>query len=428
MNIKELNFEVEKLEKKLEETRKNMDSNLKKIYLAKKEGGKGFKTDELELLMNSIKADEKEIKNIQSSIEKNKEDLKENLKEEKKGVKTKMGNLVQEFRAGNLVTDELTEKEIKILEKDLFLRSFKAVVTGDREAISDYENFRATNMNEGTMGKNNGGLVVPTIMYDKIFSKVLETSVLLEKVDVSHVPGNLKLIYDSSDIVFQWAGDNKTRDLTETPIFSSKTLEPKLGTVRVEISKLLLATTEFDLEGYITEKVSKKFALEFDNAIANGTGSGQPMGIITALNNKKYEIDESYTEIVKMIRTALGSPYHQNSMLCMNRNTLAKFDSITDTSGRPIFQITGYKDTFEGYILGVPVVTTSVIPENTIIYGDLAAGYHFNISLDMNITSYDKALVGEYTNGYLFATAADGNVIDENSIALIEFKKKVITT
>ena len=44
MNIKELNFEVEKLEKKLEETRKNMDSNLKKIYLAKKEGGKGFKS------------------------------------------------------------------------------------------------------------------------------------------------------------------------------------------------------------------------------------------------------------------------------------------------------------------------------------------------------------------------------------------------
>ena len=379
--------------------------------------------EQIEAIMETIENQEEEIKKIKEEIKKIKE-AKEEIQKEEKGEE-KMENLSKEFRAGNLAVNELSKNEVETLEKELFIRSFRAIGTGNTTALQEYQEFRATNLNEGNDGKNNGGLAVPTVLYDSIISKVLETSVLLDKVEVSYVPGNLELLYDDSDIIVQWAGDNVNRDLSETPKFSNITLKPKLATIRVEISKLLLNVSAFNLESYIIEKVSNVLALEFDKMIANGTGVNQPTGIITAMKQKKQSIEASYESVVNMVRSSLEAPYAQRAIMFLGRKTLAKMDNITDKNDRPIFQTSGYNDSFNGNILGVPTIVTDIIPEDTIIYGDLNDAYKMNIALEMDITNYDTAVLGSYNQGYLFATAADGNVVNPNSVTVVDFKKKV---
>ncbi|WP_162474093.1 phage major capsid protein [endosymbiont 'TC1' of Trimyema compressum] len=385
-----------------------------------RESGNIEDSNDVESLMESIEKKEAEIEKIKKNME---NELKN--KTTKEGKEKKMTDLLQEFRKGNLNMDFLSKTEIQTLEKDLFINSFRSIATGDRKPFEEYREFRATNLNEGNVGKNKGSLVVPTIIYDQIITKILNTSVILPRVGISYVPGNIDLIYDNSDIVVQWAGDHEgPRTLSETPIFSKKTLKPKLATVRVEISKLLLQVSMFNLENYIIEKVSSSLALAFDNMIINGTGETQPKGIVPALSNSKINIEFNYKNIATTLRSTLTAPYAQKSVLYFNRKTLGELDTISDKNDRPIFQIIGYGDSFNGQVLGVPVIISDIIPDNTMIYGDLQTAYYFNIAVEMDITNYDTAVLGGYNQGYLFATAADGDVIDTNGVALIEFKKK----
>ena len=98
-------------------------------------------------------------------------------------------------------------------------------------------------------------------------------------------------------------------------------------------------------------------AIELDKQIINGTGLGTPTGIITALGTagKQVEIEMTYKDVSSKIRTALNSPYNENSKLYMNRDMLGMLDNIIDKNERPIFQTTDSEFNF-ARLLSFPII------------------------------------------------------------------------
>jgi len=427
--IKDLLFQKKSLQAEKEKIEEDVQVNMKKLhYIRSKENLEDIKVQNTASnLMAEIRDLEEKAKEKQEKLlakeneikeyQKNREKL---LKQERRG-ETTMESLEKRYLNGDIDLNNLKKQEKETLERELFISSVRSLGSSNNEPLSAYKNFRQLTING--VNNNGGNLIVPTTLYEEIISKAIEQSVIFSKISTTSIPGNMELVYDDSDIILSWQGDNQKTNVSDAIELTKITLKPKLFTIRLEISKLLMNMTAFNIENYITNKVSKKIALDIDYQIIKGVGTNSPTGILTALNDKKKELAMEYKDIVSNIRGALECPYVENAILYMNRNMLSQLDNIVDKQDRPIFQITGYGDTFNGHILDQPVILSSQIPNDVIIFGDLSAGYHMNISMDMDLIKYDTAVNGTYNNGYMFAAAMDGNVIDPN--AIVVFKKKI---
>ena len=364
--IKDLLFEKNSLESEKEKVNEELERKIKQLYyIRSKENLKDIEVQNTATkLMDEIRNLEENTKEKQEKISVKENEIKE--EQERRGEQ-RMDKLEKRYIEGNLDVVNLNQKQKDTLEKDLFISGLRSLGTNDTKPIEKYNEFRALTINGS---KNNGGnLLVPKTLFEEIIAKAIDQSVIFSKISTTTIPGDFELVYDNSDVTLKWAGDNEKTEVTEAIKLTSIILKPKLVTVILEISKLLIKMTNFNIEDYITKKVSQTLAIELDKQIINGTGLGTPTGIITALGTagKQVEIEMTYKDVSSKIRTALNSPYNENSKLYMNRDMLGMLDNIIDKNERPIFQTTGYEDTFNGRILNQPVILSSSIPSTLFV-------------------------------------------------------------
>ena len=148
----------------------------------------------------------------------------------------------------------------------------------------------------------------------------------------------------------------------------------------IEVSTELLEDSGANLDSILAETIAECMGLDEDAAITNGTGVGQPEGILNGGSpNPSVDLGTSstitYAGLVALF-AALPGQYRLNARFVMNSATFGKILLLETTAGFPIFP----PNSLPGTLFNKPVVFNEFMPSigsaaKSIVFGDFNRGY-----------------------------------------------------
>lgn len=368
--------------------------------------------------MNEIKARKEEIRGMLETAKDNELDaIQEELRsldEEQKGLDKRAAiakGLNDGTIIGNKVQTPLTQTQQRSVES-----MTQEELLGSQEYRSAYlKNLQGKALNEGeqralTTASNSAGAAVPTTTLNMIIDKLRQTSALFDKINVSYMPGNLSLVIANAKNAASWkteGGDGTPADDTVTELNLSGYELIKL----VEISAAADAMAIDAFETYIASEIGRQLSIAVENAIINGTGSGQPTGILSGItwdttNSTTYATAVTYDAVMDGL-ALLPTMYHNNAVFVMNRKMLfGGIRKVKAADGQPIFSYNA-QDRAAMSILGYTIVLDDYVPDDTILLGDMSY-FYMNFSKNPEISSDRSASFKSGKIVYRGLAVADG--------------------
>lgn len=238
---------------------------------------------------------------------------------------------------------------------------------------------------------------IPTTLYNKIIEKLDEYGEVYPKATKISVQGGLDIPVWDFEPTASWVTEKKTSDdqkATDASLISFKyyMLECKVAQSFLEnLVSLSMFTSKFP------EAVSKAMVKALEQAMFNGTGTGQPTGILTDTRvTDKKEVKAADLASWKGITTLLAGmtrPYRAQGEFYMAQDTWdAYIDGMVDSDGQPIARVTYGINGEEAYRLrgkAVNIVPDDILPafddakgKAFMLFGDLSK-YIFNNQMGM---------------------------------------------
>lgn len=387
MTLKELNEKKEELRKRLEnakpeeleEIRKEVEA-LKNVEVEEEETEK---IDERSLLKGAIESLEERNVNLLNAkvIEKPK-------KEERK-----------------------MEEEKNILETAEYRSAFLKKLQGKK--LSEKEE-RAM-----TTATSSVGAAIPTSTLNRIEEMLRQTSALYNQVDVLNIPGYLAIPVEDTVNNAAWVAEGASSTDVDDKLASVNFAAYKLIrtiSITAEVSKMTISA----FENWIVKKITERMAMAIENAILNGTGNGQPKGILketikTLQSAEKGKI--TYEDLCNMMAN-LKAGYKKGSAFVVNTQTLWK-DIATVKVGDNLVFVPDPTGEFAGRIFGKPVIEDEFIEEGKILYG-LFSKYTINWNENVNVTSDDSAEFRSGNRVYRGMALVDGKTVNKEAFVLME--------
>jgi HK97 family phage major capsid protein len=255
-----------------------------------------------------------------------------------------------------------------------------------------------------------GGFLVPEDFMAKIIAKEPTPTRVYGRVthlttsrDALVMP---KLNYSADDLYTSgmrvtWTGEvpaSSTAMRVTDPVWGQARIPVYTAMMSIPVTNDMIEDSAFPLVDYISGKFSETVDLLRDNMILNGTGQGQPAGILLApgtANNPGIVLSGSAgtigTDGTSIIKTAMSLPeqYDDNSTWVMNKtNTGNAVAQLKDAQGRFLwglgYQESGLSVDFKTRPLaGYPVIFSGFMPNIgaanfPMIFGDLTGYYMVN--------------------------------------------------
>jgi len=326
-----------------------------------------------------------EQENADIDLDKLEEELR-NLEKEEKDIKRRQ-QIADGIQAGTIAANQI--KQPKTEE-----RTFEGM---ERDEILSTPEYRSaylkrllgrelndTEKRALTTGENSAGAAVPTQTLNMIVDKLRQTSALFPRITVSYVPGNLSLVVANAKNAAAWKAEGADGTPQDDTVIEVNLAGYELIKL-VEISAAAQAMTIDAFESYIASEIGRQMAIAVENAILNGTGSGQPTGILTGITwdeNNSHEWAAgsaiTYDDLVDGL-ALLPTMYHPNAVFVMNRKMLfGGIRKIKTDDKQPIFTYNP-QDAARNSILGYPVIVDDYMPDNTILLGDFSY-YYWNFA------------------------------------------------
>ena len=272
-----------------------------------------------------------------------------------------------------------------------------------------------------TTAESSVGAAIPTTTLNRIEEMLRQTSALYNLVDVLNIPGDLSIPIEDTVNDASWIaeGANSTdvNDKLKSVNFAAYKLIRTIS-ITAEVSKMTVSA----FEGWIVKKITNRMAMAIENAILNGTGNGQPKGIltekITTIESAKAGAFE-YEDICNIMAN-LKAGYKKGSAFVVNTQTLWK-DIATIKVGDNLVFVPDPTGEYSGRIFGKPVIEDEFIGEGQILYG-LFDKYTINWNENINVTSDDSAEFRSGNRVYRGMALVDGKTV--NTEAFVLMKKK----
>ena len=262
------------------------------------------------------------------------------------------------------------------------------------------------------------GAAVPTQTAKTIVRKLEQTSVLYSRVTRTMIPGFFSVPVESATSAAAWKAENAAATASTDTLKQVSFAGYELIKL-VTVSKAAQEMAMDDFENYVVDQITRKMCIAIEAAIASGSGTGEPKGIITGVtfdtdtNKVEYTTTSGITYDTMMDALALlPSAYHPNAVwLCSTKTKYNRLRKIKDNEGRPIFS--------EGTIDGKPVVPADQIPDGKIVLCDLSY-YQMNTSKDIMIDISDQAGFRNAQVDYRGYAIMDGKPLLDEAFVLID--------
>ena len=280
--------------------------------------------------------------------------------------------------------------------------------------------------------------VIPTTILNEIIQKMDAYGNIWAKVRKINVQGGVEIPILSIKPTAQWiteaqaSTDGKIQANTKIT-FSYYGLECKVAqTIHVNVGSLPM------FEQLFAQLVVEAMISALEKAIINGSGSGQPMGIVKDTRVPVANVIEmteadlgSWAKWKKNVFAKMAKAYRNGTFIMAQSTFDAHIDAMTDTTGQPIGRVNYGIDGAETYRFGgktVETVEPTLIKDfDTAENGDVVAifvnlnDYVVNTNMQITTTRWIDNDANEIKNKALMI--CDGKLADPNGVLII--KKKV---
>lgn len=228
--------------------------------------------------------------------------------------------------------------------------------------------------------------VIPTQTINKIFEKAEYIAPILSKVDISYIASNLTIpvedtVNDASWVAVGTASTDSADSLTSVSLAAYKLIK----TVEIGADVAVMSINAF--ETYLVNKLAAKIAKAIENAIFNGTGSGQPTGLLASgviTNTGTFTKDGmTYGDLLKIISDLPDHGYRAGACMAMPSALFYSdvLPALTDKgSGLDVQAV------MQNKVIGYDIVLCDRIAADTIVFGNFK-NYALNFAQDVEIKS-----------------------------------------
>lgn len=278
--------------------------------------------------------------------------------------------------------------------------------------------------------------VIPPVLVEKILEKAETYGMILPLVTKTNYPAGVEIPVATLKPVATWvsegAGSDKQKyTATDKLVFTHHKLRCEVS-ISMEVSVMALAV----FESKIVETVARAITVAKENAIINGTGSGQPKGILaeTPAEGQAITIASgkglSYATLVEA-EAAIPQAYETGAKWFMSKKSFMAFVGMVDGNGQPIARVNyGIGGNAERTLLGREVVLTGDYmpnfaekPAEDTLFAFIfrPEDYIMNSVYDMGISKRQDWDTEDMQTKAV--TACDGKVADVNSLVTLTVVK-----
>ena len=370
------------------------------------------KQNEMETLLNTVKAEERAFTPEENELFK-KLESEIGLINETISAITKGRELTEEPVDANdkkEEEEEMKEQEARALQEEkAFEKYIRGILTEERADVN--------------LTKGDNGAVIPTTIAKKIIKKVYDISPILEKSTKYSIKGKLEIPYysENSNAKVNMAYATEFTSLeSNIGTFTNIELTGFLAGALAKISKSLINNSDFNIVNEVINIMSEAIALFVENELIHGTDNK-----ILGLRGVKLTVETASANVITAddiikLKRKVKQRFQKNAIWIMSPETLTAIALLKDENGRYLLQDDITND-FGYTLLGKPVYESDNMDEiaegNTVIYyGDLSGlATKFVEELEMEVLREKYA--DQHAVGVVAWMEFDSKVEDAQKIA-----------
>lgn len=275
----------------------------------------------------------------------------------------------------------------------------------------------------------NGGYLVPE-EYDHRLIDILDEENVMRKLGTRiTTSGEHKINIAATKPAAAWIEEGGALTFGDAT-FDQIILDAHKLHVAIKVTEELLYDNAFNLENYIMQKFGKALANAEEDAFINGTGTGQPLGILAATGGADVGVTaKSATaitadELIDLIYS-LKRPYRKSAAFLLNDQTLAAIRKLKDNYGQYLWQPSlqaGEPDRILGYAAYTsPYFPAVAAGKAAVAFGDFS---YYNIG-DRGTRSFaelKELFAGNGMVGFVAKERVDGKLVLPEAVKLLKMK------
>lgn len=286
---------------------------------------------------------------------------------------------------------------------------------------------RGTEANQNTLTSDVGS-VIPTVLVNKIVEKMEAVGSILSLITRTSYAAGVEIPTSTLKPVASWVAEGasspRQKKTTGKVSFTYHKLRCEIS-MSMEVGTMALSA----FEAKFVENVAKAMVKAIEEAVVNGTGSGQPKGILaeTAPDGQALTVTAgaiSYATLIEM-EAAIPEEYESSAKWCMSKKSFMSFMGIVDDNGQPVARVNyGISGKIERTLLGRDVViASSYMPNlaaataNTFAFAFDFSDYVLNTIYDMGISKKQDWDTEDLLTKAVMSV--DGKVISKDSLVTV---------
>lgn len=281
--------------------------------------------------------------------------------------------------------------------------------------------------NENTLTTDIGAVIPPTVL-NKIVQKMESVGMVLPLVTNTNFKSGLAIPTNNVMPVATWVAEGKGSDRQKATLGNIQFGHFKLQCrVSISLESSVMALSAF--ENMISNNVSKAMVKAIEEAIINGSGSGQPTGILQdATAGVKLDVKTIDFATLVAAEGELPVEYEEGAVWVMTKKTFMAIAGMVDKSGQPIARVNyGMGGRPERSILGRGVLIVPYLKSfDAAAVGDVFAfmyrfeDYALNTNYQIGVKTYEDNETDDIVRKSTMI--CDGKPVDTNS--LVKLAKK----
>lgn len=333
-----------------------------------------------------------------------------------------------DFEKGDAKMEKEMTPEFEVRGLEQYLRGQNGE---ERRALADANT--VDNATEGAAG--NGGITVPTSVYDQIIEQLTETSpVFAAARKFGSVTGNLKVAREDGLNDEGFIGE--TLDATKIkPVLKSVTLTQKRVGAAIQLTNQLINDSGVDIVGYANGRLTRSVSIAIERGILVGAKDPEDASqtfrpIIGDKDVKNIEIEAAGPTVENLldIYASINPGYLAGSMFIVSRKIFNVMLKLKDGDGSYLV----FRDIVNGKpgytLFGIPVHVSAVLADQAdgkeMVFGNINQAYGMLVKKDMNLITVTADTTQALAGGRLAVLDAymDGAVVNPAAVVTASLK------
>lgn len=271
-----------------------------------------------------------------------------------------------------------------------------------------------------------GGYLVPEEYDRRLIQTLSEENIMRRLGHVITTSGEHKINIAATKPAAAWIEEGGALQFSDAT-FAQILLDAHKLHVAIKVTEELLYDSAFPLEQYILDAFTKALANAEEDAFINGTGTGQPLGILAATGGAQVgktleSTDVTADDVIDLIYS-LKRPYRKNAVFLTNDKCVAALRKLKDENGQFLWQPSlqaGEPDTCLGY----KIYTSPFFPEPgpnkaVLAFGDFSY-YNIGDRGPRSFAELKELFAGNGMVGFVAKERVDGKLVLPEAIKLLK--------